>query len=165
MHAPLCWRVRQPPLEEGPDRERRSQPVRRNRRHCRHHHRHSKVDGWRVRSRVRIGAGAQPAWGRRCSQPVCQNCHHRRHHHHHSKVDGRRMRSRVRIGAWARPGCRPARRLVLGHYGHRVTKGAGTEQGRDGEIEGEMVRHCNPHSRGHCARPIGLHKGDRPKRL
>jgi hypothetical protein len=90
MHAPPHWHARQPPLEEGPDRERRLQPVRRN-----HHHRH---------------------------------CHHR-----HSKVDGRCMRSRVRIGAWAWPGCRPVQRLVLGHHGHRVTKGAGAERGRDGE--------------------------------
>ena len=62
--------VEQPPREEGPDRGRHSQPVCRNRRHRRRHHRHSKVDGWCVWSTVRIGVGARPAWGRRRRRPA-----------------------------------------------------------------------------------------------
>jgi hypothetical protein len=63
--------------------------------------------------------------------------------------------------------------LVLGHHGHRVAKGPGQNRGRafegpqpfGAESEGETVRHCNPARSRPCARPIGLHKGDRPKRL
>jgi hypothetical protein len=71
---------------------RRSQPVRRNRCHCRHHHCHSKVDRRHMRLTVQIGAGVQPASGHHCRPAQGLVLGH--HSHHIAKGAGAELRAR-----------------------------------------------------------------------